>query len=668
MRWYLATCLSMALCCAGRAAAQAQPAPPPAQPGAQPQPPAQPAAQPAPAPPASEGVPTEGTPAVEGTAPEAAPAPSSEQAPANENALPPPAAPPAEMVSPGEADTMLQQQIGAAPKTEGDWTAPAPVFTLHGYLRARGELMDTFWLGRRAYDDYRLDTTISGDNKVGQGPDPFTRFRPLEHRRNPMDHRAPAGLDCADEGTNRDGTCDVNTLRFANMRLRFSPELAVSEDIRVYTTFDVLDNVVLGERPASFYGEGPAGSVFSSGTVNPPNDSNGMGLGDSIRARRAWAMVRDRDLGELRFGRMAQSWGLGMYYNAGDGIDDDLSTDIDRVMYIAHLAGLYLSASYDFVGEGAFLAGTDDRPLDQSQLDDVDQFTFSVARRNTPEEIQAAKEKGELVLNGGVQFQIRNQDSIYHEPPPAGTGMTDMFPSRLQTINATTYTTDAWGQFRYRGLRLEGEFAWVTGGMDNPDLTSTKGNYSINQMGYALEAELRLVDDKLGIYFDHGLATGDSDVEGLSTDSFGGAGQSDFVTQHGSNRTVSTFRFHPSYHVDLILWRNIMRQVTGAYYFKPGVSYDFMHTAFGKVAGARLDAIWSRATSFLQTWGNDPDLGIELNASLYFHSEGGPQLTDGFQAMLQYGVLFPMRGLSYLHEDTNLDTAQTLRLLIAVVY
>ena len=54
--------------------------------------------------------------------------------------------------------------------------------------------------------------------------------------------------------------------------------------------------------------------------------------------------------------------------------------------------------------------------------------------------------------------------------------------------------------------------------MDNPDLTSTKGSYTINQFGYALEAELRLVDDKLGIYFDHGLATGDSDVEGLSTD------------------------------------------------------------------------------------------------------------------------------------------------------
>ena len=170
-----------------------------------------------------------------------------------------------------------------------------------------------------------------------------------------MDHRAPAGLKCAGEGTNSDNTCDVSTLRWANMRLRFSPELAISEDMRVYTTFDVLDNVVLGEPPSSFYGEGRRARCSRPARSTRRRQPQRLSLGDSIKARRAWALVRDRDLGELRFGRMAEAWGLGMYYNAGDGIDQDLSTDIDRVMYIAHLAGLYLSASYDFVGEGAFL-------------------------------------------------------------------------------------------------------------------------------------------------------------------------------------------------------------------------------------------------------------------------------------------------------------------------
>jgi uncharacterized protein (TIGR04551 family) len=699
MRWYLSICLGLALSCVGSAAAQAQPtsppdaskpgasktaapaAPAPAAPTTQP-----PAAAPAPQPPPGAQTPTPSpdqaqTPAPAQPAPgeqpapapqeEGAPAPAAPEAgagaeaPAPESVLPPPAAPGAEVPSPGDMENLLSAQVNAA-RPNTDWTAPSPVFTLHGYLRVRGELMDNFWLGREALNVFTADTTINSDVRKGQGPDPFTKFRPIERRREPGSGRAPSGLDCADEGTKSDGTCDVSTLRFANMRLRLAPELAISEDVRIKMRIDVFDNLVLGEPPLSFYGTSPVDKTVFASTLQPPPDG-APGLGDSIRARDAWAEVRNRDLGELRFGRMPMNWGLGMFYNAGDGVDQDLSTDIDRVVGITKLAGMYLSASYDFIGEGALLYGSDDRPLEQSQLDDVDQFTFSVARRNTPEELQASRERGESVLNGGAQFVIRNQDSLYN--PQVGQSTVSV----LQTINATTYTTDLWGMFRYKGLRIEGEFAWINGGMDTLDPTAGS-SYKINQFGYALETELRLLDDKLGIYFDQGLATGDSSVEGLSSGSTnapgtpGGNDTADYVTQLDNDRTVSTFRFNPSYHVDLILWRNIMRQVTGAYYFRPSISYDFVRNAFGQLAGAKLDFIYSRAASVLQTWGNDPNLGFEIDGTLYFRSEDGPDLTDGFQAMLQYGVLFPMAGLGYLHEDTDLHTAQTLRLVLAVVY
>ena len=126
----------------------------------------------------------------------------------------------------------------------------------------------------------------------------------------------------------------------------------------------------------------------------------------------------------------------------------------------------------------------------------------------------------------------------------------------------------------------------------------------------ALEAEYRLLDDQLGIYFDFGFASGDSDVEGLTTlDSQGNpngqrnAGTSDLDT------TISTFRFHPNYRVDLIFWRHIMGQVAGGYYFKPGVSYDFLRNSFGQRLGFRLDVIYSRATAELQTWGQRSGFG-----------------------------------------------------------
>jgi uncharacterized protein (TIGR04551 family) len=370
--------------------------------------------------------------------------------------------------------------------------------------------------------------------------------------------------------------------------------------------------------------------------------------------------VRNRDLGELRFGLMPEHWGLGLLYNAGNGFDDDYSTDLGRVMGTTKLAGFYISGAYDFISESMLgnktLNSSEYRPaLDGSQLDDLDQFTVSVVRRVPDEDEESVLARGDVLLNGGAHFQLRHQDSVY---TPDG--------KNLQSLNGTFYTPDVWGQLRYGKLRLEVEAAWVVGKMRN---LNNDRHQHVSQLGAALESELRLLNDKFGIYLYGGAATGDSDTEGLSSDA-------NFIDASGgstpgspiNNSLISTFRFHPSYRVDMILWRNIMRQVTGAYYIKPGLSYDFLRDNFGQLFGARLDVIYSRAAAPMQTWGNDPNLGVELNAQIYWRSDDGPGLNDGYHASLQYGVLFPMRGLGYYYKDSKLDTAQTLRLLLGVMF
>ena len=76
-------------------------------------------------------------------------------------------------------------------------------------------------------------------------------------------------------------------------------------------------------------------------------------------------------------------------------------------------------------------------------------------------------------------------------------------------------------------------------------------------------------------------------------------------------------------------------------------------------------------------FGRDLDSAVELNASLYSRSEDGPELLDGFHAMVQYGVLFPLQGLGYLSQggsseitggNPGLKTAQTLRVILGVVF
>ena len=114
------------------------------------------------------------------------------------------------------------------------------------------------------------------------------------------------------------------------------------------------------------------------------------------------------------------------------------------------------------------------------------------------------------------------------------------------------------------------------------------------------------------------------------------------------DHTVATYQFHPDYRVDLILWRTIMRRVAGAYYFKPGLGYDFIHDPYGQVAGGRFDVIYSRAASAKQTYSqSSANLGLELDVSLYYRSEDGPDVLDGFYGLVQWGVLFPFAGLDY---------------------
>jgi uncharacterized protein (TIGR04551 family) len=572
-------------------------------------------------------------------APEPAPAPrpSTQAEPAAPAALGPAAgdAPPPELSipTPGELGDRLAGDLPPPEEKQG-WAAPTPIVTLHGYLRARGELMDTFWLGR----------SIS----MGSEPDPFSRFRPIERANN---QTMCAGEDVGAEG-DLGNVCKIKTLRFANIRFRFSPQLNISEDIRIKSTFDILDNYVLGDGPSSYYGSGAVATATFPGTTIP--------TGTLILPRRVWAEVRNRDLGELRFGLMPDHWGLGMMANAGNGLDDDYSTDLGRVMGTTKLLGFYLSAAYDFLNEGRMGRDSNvDRPgYDGSQLEDFDQYTFSVTRRVPDEDEEAVLARGGILLNGGARFQMSSQKSLLTTP------------TELQNLNASLYTPNVWAQLRYGKLRLEVEAAWVLGSLVNSN--DKRSQQYVSQIGAAFESELRLLNDKLGLYVYAGAATGDSEVEGLSSDAnfidhagVRGSSQQDSTL---NNNRISTFRFHPNYRVDLILWRNIMRQVTGAMYVKPGVSYDFVKDSFGQLFGARVDFVYSRATAPIQTWGNDPNLGVEIDGTVYWRSSDGPNKNDGYHAMLQYGVLFPMRGLGYLDPGVSLSTAMTLRMVLGVMF
>lgn len=604
--------------------------------------------------------------------------------------------------SPAEAQSRLDQGAeDSSDVTAARWTTPQTVVDLHGYMRFRGEFQDNFFMNRQL-PGYAPERGLQDSRGVIL---PWSIWLPYEDGVTPL-----GGCD----GSDPTSECDQHALAYATMRLRLEPTIHLSDDVRVRMQFDVFDNMVLGSTPNSF-AVGPAQGSFNpyyryertvfapidtlSTTLVPPTYGQNS-LTDSIVARRAWAEVRNRGLGELRFGRMGDHWGLGILANGGSGIDADYQTDVDRIMLSTRLAGVYIFGAWDFAAEGLLYSEPADvggLAFDRSRLDDVDQFVVGAAYRLTEEEQTEALQRGDAVFNIGARFVYRSQnltssgtsspfglcvicDQDGQLVPPSINDdaanrrlARDVDPIFVRR-GADIFIPDLWMQFMYEKLRLELEAVFVYGTIDNLSNTQYLADddarrATLLQFGIAFEGEYRLLNDQLGIYFASGYASGDQDVEGLSQ--IGGL-QQQLPTPDGRvDRTYSTFFFHPNYRIDLIFWRNVMRQIGGAYYFRPGISYDFIRGEFGQLLGARADVIWSRASEPIQTWGNADDLGVEIDVSVYYRSEDGPGLLDGFYAQAQWGIFFPLDGLGYLPgtvDAPSLGNAQTFRLLLGVMY
>ncbi|AKT39054.1 TIGR04551 family protein [Chondromyces crocatus] len=587
-------------------------------------------------------------------------------------------------------------EVGASPSevyAEDWWSHARPTFEIHGLFRVRAELFHKFALGRRAPPGSALLWEQPPDNS-------YVDLNGIPH---------PVRL-CGDDPVNP-VPCENNTNSGANMRFRLNPELHISDNIRVLSQIDLLDNMVLGSTPEG-YANRPAGAgyqVVARGGYAPAGGfantqwapvSGVNSTTDSVMVKRIWGEYLT-PIGLLRFGRMPQHWGLGMLWNSGDGFDSDWQTTVDRVMLVTGIKkyDIYFSAAWDYMNEGAIsssLYEQQGQPYDLSSADDVNQYVLTAVRRKNPELQKLELARGNVVVNGGVHFTYRSQqlaNDVSSTPDPtagaslgqSATGLRQGFSRR----GLEMYIPDLWFQLLYKKFRFEVEAAAILGSMENTAVSGSdyenllvqdKNGWGIRQFGVTTQAELRAFEDKLRVQFNFGYASGDGDVGSLSP----GRGQG-IQPQLTSDRTYSTFRFHPDYRVDLILWRNILSRVQGAYYFRPSVEYDFARDKNGQRLGGGAAAIWSRAAEFVQAPGHARDLGIELNATLYYQARDGalnddPNRMGGFYTMMQYGVMFPLGGLGYLpgqelnyqrttgSADLDTATAQTVRWYLGILF
>lgn len=529
--------------------------------------------------------------------------------------------------------------------------------TIDGYLRVRPDLF------------YRLD--------LGRGAD-------------------PAGFQL----WGRSPTSDAErTNAGVNMRFRFEPTLNISEEVRIRTQVDALDNLVWGTTPDYAFSRNAAnGYWYDRNEFNlfsfsqAPQRSGINALQDSISVKRVWGEV-STPIGILRFGRMGSHWGLGMLYNDGNGLDNDWGDTVDRVSFTAEpIAGFYITPMLDWNVEGPSSVRLPEggQPYDLSNSDEVHSYIIAIARRDTESERLAKLDANQTVFNYGVHFTYRVQrnDPVDYlsQPWPGNEGQatSNSSPTWVQR-NGLLFIPDLWAKVERKNFRIEAEFAAILGSIQNRALTgATAGSPGFNQslyvyqFGGVLQGEYRFLNGDLEVGAEVGFASGDdapgfgnyprrrgSGVEG-STNPGDIDGPQYRCTSFGgcSDDTIKNFRFNRDYRVDMLLYREILGSVTDSLYVKPKAKYRITQ---GFDVFASL--IWSRAIFQKSTPGGfigaDANLGVEINAGARYETE------DGFFAQAQYGILFPLGGFAKRDAQNTaitLDNAQALRALVGIKF
>lgn len=536
---------------------------------------------------------------------------------------------PAEAAPQAEAEP----ELPPLPQWPGKTAKKLQFFQLSGYFRFRGDMMHNLNLGQPDLPGLRA---------------PYY---------TPLSENAAAQLSCAKRrtknvpGSNIDreidaGDCPANTLSGANIRLRLEPTINVAEQVRVFTQFDVLDNLALGSTPNGSYTTSNGLPAQSSGTPLPVlSDGQAAPVAGynspkaALLVKRAWAEVTT-PLGTVKFGRMPWHFGMGMVANNGQCWDCNQGDNVDRVFGSTVLANHLIGFGYDFASSGpsnlslnSGKAMFDGSVIDLEQLDDVDQLIWVIGRIDRPDVLKDRVAQGEFVVNYGLQLLYRKQAFDFAANKVTSNTEAGYAPALVER-HAWMWMPDIWLKILYKKFEFEFEGVLIGGKIENiGDDDATVEPLSLLQFGFAARTQYKFLKDTLRVGLEVGMASGDS-AESPDAD-YNRRRTQPLRDTRSNDDSFNEFRFDNDYHVDLILFRELVGTVSNAIYIKPWIQYDLLESL-----GGRLDIIYSLAHKPVAFPGNDPNLGLEFDLHIYYKN-----VEEGFYAGLQYGVLIPFAGL-----------------------
>ncbi len=486
-------------------------------------------------------------------------------------------------------------------------------FEVDGYFRSRGEAL------------FNLD--------LDRGPTPSGRYMYLLPVGNPSSQ----------------------WLTHADMRLRTDASMyALDGSMSVNLRVDILDNLSFGSTPNA---------------VPIATDSQVPPMGDTVfQVKRAYGEVLT-PVGLFTVGRMQSHWGLGLLANSGDCRDCDSGDAADRVALITPIAGMLWAAAYDLNYIGPTTERRDGlRELDLYPGDNVQTLTFAALRWRNEATRDRRRRAGKSTFDFGTYLSHRWQRYDFPNTYSARGDAAEPSPSRLVRRNYTAWALDGWARFDHPWMRLEAELAYLGATIEEPTLapgTSVETPITSDQVGGAFESEFGRRSAKLRPGLDAGFASGDS-APGFGTyptadSSYGAPGDLEAAQANPPADTdVDNFRFHPDYHIDQILFREIIGAVTDAYYVRPHLRWRIADVGPGRFTGF-FSAVASWAVNPESPPGGERPLGIELDPSLIYEA-------GRFSASAHYGLFIPGSGFQNRELDRAARPAQLFKLRTMIRY
>ena len=458
---------------------------------------------------------------------------------------------------------------------------------VHGYLRTRGYLFDNFDLDRG------LDAT-------GQPLFPI----PL------------AG---------------GQILRGGDLRLRTDVDAyAPGTGVAVHARVDLIDDVGFGATPV--VGTPDAAAPYASISQRPTIAAIERGWGEVLTP-----------FGVLAAGRMGLEFGLGMFANGGDCDDCDGGDTADRIAFVSPMAGHLVAFAYDVSSSGPYTPRDDGRHvLDLEPSDDVNTATAAILRLAVPATRARRAAAGLATLEYAAYVSQRwQQNDVPASYLPIATSRTPT-PNDLVLRDFSGTIVSGWARISSATLRLEAEAVYATARVGQASLVpgaELTQPITSNQYGAAFESDLAPTP-RARLGFDAGVASGDS------APGFNGP-----QAKPPADTTVDAFRFSPDYHVDQILFREIIGTVTDAAYLRPHVRAILATVGASRVeASAAVIASWAMEPS--STPNDKSYLGLEVDPELRY-------VSAAFAAVIDYAVFLP--GAAF--DGTNLPArpAQAVR-------